>query len=158
MHTRHPPDVWRIRFWIPCLKPQGMTAWVLSALIGCAAGTYAAPYPLGPSATPGDAVSASSTPWAQPPSDHHRLYLDVYNITDMFDSETGGVAGFTDQTLLADTIRPTATVLWDERFRIQLGAIAEKTYGDHIGFGKVDPWIQLLWQPVTPLSVILGDL
>jgi hypothetical protein len=100
----------------------------------------------------------STWSWAQPPSDHHRLFLDVYNVTDFFDSETGGVAGFTDQTLLADTIRPMVTVLWDDRFRIQLGLIAEKAYGDPVGYKSVDPWIQLLWQPIQPLSVVFGNL
>src|SRR5262249_18530769 len=104
------------------------------------------------------AEPVSSTSWAAPPSDHHRLFFDVYNVTDIFDSETGHEVGFDDQTILADTIRPTFTILWDERFRIQLGAIAEKIYGDHVGFGQVDPWIQLLWQPIHPLSVILGNL
>ncbi len=103
-------------------------------------------------------VSVSTHSWAQPPSDHHRLFFDVYNVTDFFDSETGGTAGFTDQTLLADTIRPTATVLWDERFRIQVGLIAEKAYGNPVGYRSVDPWLQLLWQPVKPLSVLFGNL
>jgi hypothetical protein len=103
-------------------------------------------------------MRVSSSEWSQPPADHHRLYFDVLNITDFFDSETGGVAGFADQTLLSDTIRPTVTVLWDERFRIELGLIAQKKYGNDIGFQPVDPWIQLLWQPVKPLSVLFGDL
>jgi hypothetical protein len=100
----------------------------------------------------------STYPWSQAPSNHHRLYLDIYNVTDFFDSETGDVAGFTDQTLLADTVRPTATLLWDDRYRIQLGLIAEKVYGASEGFRAVNPWIQLLWKPIQPLSVILGDL
>lgn len=101
---------------------------------------------------------ASSHAWSQEPSDHHRLYLDVYNVTELFDSETGDAAGFAGQTLLADTLRPTATVLWDERFRIQMGLIAEKTYGDAGGLSSVDPWLQLLWQPAHPLSVVIGNL
>jgi hypothetical protein len=68
------------------------------------------------------------------------------------------VAGFVDQTILSDTIRPTLTVLWDERFRIQLGVIAQKLWGDSIGFGKVDPWIQLLWQPIPHLNAVMGNL
>ena len=103
-------------------------------------------------------TAASSSPWAESPSNHHQLFFDVYNVTDLFDSETGGTAGFTDQTLLADTLRPTATVLWDERFRIQMGVIAEKVYGDSEGFHSVDPWVQLLWKPIRPLSVVIGDL
>jgi hypothetical protein len=59
---------------------------------------------------------------------------------------------------LSDTIRPTATVLWGDRFRIQLGLIAEKAYGSDPGFDRVDPWIQLMWQPVQSLSVVFGDL
>lgn len=103
-------------------------------------------------------VATSTFGWSQPPSSHHRLYLDVYNETDFFDSETGGTAGFADHTQLADTIRPTATVLWDDRFRIQLGFIAEKAYGSQPTVESADPWIQLLWQPIKPLSVIFGDL
>lgn len=125
-------------------------------LAGMAAGAHA--LPVSPFDAQDYTTTVTTVPWAQPPSDHHRLFLDVYNVTDIFDSETGGVAGFTDQTVLADTVRPTATVLWDERFRIQLGAIAEKLYGDSVGFGKVDPWIQLLWRPIQPLNVILGNL
>jgi hypothetical protein len=106
-----------------------------------------------------DYVSASSTySWSQPPANRHRLYLDVYNVTDFFDAETGGSAGFADHTQLADTIRPTATVLWDDRFRIQVGLIAEKAYGSNPGFDSVDPWLQLLWQPIKPLSVVFGNL
>jgi len=104
------------------------------------------------------AASISSHSWAGAPSDHHRLYLDVYNVTDFFDAETGGQVGFADHTVLADTIRPTATVLWDDRFRIQVGVIAEKAYGSSPGYSSVDPWVQLLWQPVKPLSVIFGNL
>src|ERR1700681_4953383 len=80
-------------------------------------------------------LAVSSYSWAQSPSDHHRLYLDVYNVTDFFDAETGGKVGFADHTQLADTIRPTATVLWDDRFRIQMGLIAEKAYGSDPSFG-----------------------
>jgi hypothetical protein len=106
-----------------------------------------------------DYVSAASTrSWAQPPGNRHRLYLDVYNVTDFFDAETGGSAGFADHTQLADTIRPTATVLWDDRFRIQIGLIAEKAYGSNPGFDSLDPWLQLLWQPIKPLSMVLGNL
>ena len=106
-----------------------------------------------------DYVTASSShSWAQAPSDRHRLYLDVYNVTDFFDAETGGEVGFADHTVLADTIRPTATVLWDDRFRIQIGLIAEKAYGSQPGYDSVDPWLQLLWKPTQPLSVVLGDL
>ncbi len=79
-------------------------------------------------------------------------------MTDFFDAETAGSVGFADHTILADTIRPTATVLWDDRFRIQVGLIAEKSYGSDPGFLSVDPWLQLLWQPTKPLSVVLGNL
>ena len=103
-------------------------------------------------------ASAAPKDWAQPPSNHHRLYLDVYNVTDFFDAETGNQVGFADHTILADTIRPTATLLWDDRFRIQLGAIAEKLYGDSPSFISVDPWIQLLWKPIQALDVVFGDL
>ena len=96
--------------------------------------------------------------WFAPPGNHHRLYLDVYNVTDYYDFETSSAAGFPDGTFLSDTLRPTFTLLWDERFRIQLGVIALKGYGESKGFGKVDPWIQLLWQPKKPLSVIFGNL
>jgi len=103
-------------------------------------------------------ASVSTHAWSEAPSNHHRLYLDVYNVTDFFDAETGNQAGFADHTQLADTIRPTATLLWNDRFRIQLGLIAEKAYGSDPGFDAVDPWIQLLWQPVQSLSVVFGDL
>jgi len=103
-------------------------------------------------------VSTSTYSWAKPPSDRHRLYLDVYNVTDFFDAETGGEVGFADHTVLADTIRPTATVLWDDRFRIQVGLIAEKAYGSQPGYDSVDPWLQLLWQPTRPLSLVFGNL
>lgn len=97
-------------------------------------------------------------PWATPPSNNHRLYLDVYNITDYWDFETLGIPHVNDRTILADTIRPTATILWDERFRIQIGAIAEKSYGAQPEIIAIDPWLQLLWQPLRPLHVVLGDL
>jgi hypothetical protein len=103
-------------------------------------------------------TAVSSYTWAQSPGPHHRLYLDVYNVTDFFDAETGGSVGFADHTQLSDTLRPTMTLLWNERFRIQIGAIGEKAYGSQPGFNSVDPWLQLLWQPVKPLSVIFGDL
>lgn len=102
----------------------------------------------------------TSTPgWAQSPSTHHRLFLDVYNVTDFYDFETTGAADlFPSRTTLADTLRPTLTLLWDSRWRIQLGVIAERAYGDNRGFGKVDPWIQLLWKPIKPLDVVFGNL
>ncbi len=103
-------------------------------------------------------LSASTHAWAEPPGNHHRLYLDVYNVTDFFDAETGNSANFADHTILADTLRPTATLLWDDRFRIQAGLIALKSYGSDPGFQSVDPWLQLLWQPIQPLSVIFGNL
>ncbi len=103
-------------------------------------------------------ASVSTYAWTQSPGDRHRLYLDVYNVTDFFDAETGGEVGFADHTVLADTIRPTATILWDDRFRIQIGLIAEKAYGSDPGFDSVDPWLQLLWQPIKPLSVVMGNL
>jgi hypothetical protein len=103
-------------------------------------------------------VASSTHSWDQAPSDRHRLYLDVYNVTDFFDAETAGEVGFADHTVLADTIRPTATVLWDDRFRIQIGAIAEKSYGSDPGFNSVDPWLQLLWKPTRNLNVVLGNL
>lgn len=103
------------------------------------------------------AVAAQAGPF-DGPSPHHQLYLDVYNVTDFFDAETGGDVGFADHTQLADTIRPTATVLWDDRFRIELGVIAEKAYGSSPDVDSVHPWIQLLWQPVKPVRVLLGDL
>jgi hypothetical protein len=104
-----------------------------------------------------DTASSSQT-WAQPPGNHHHLYLDVFNKTDFFDTETGGTGGFADHTQLADTIRPTATILWDERFRIQIGLIAEKAYGSQPELETVDPWLQLLWKPTQELNVVFGDL
>lgn len=104
-------------------------------------------------------LEATPPAWAAQPSHHHRLFLDVYNVTDFYDFETTGAAGlFPSRTLLADTIRPTLTLLWDERWRLQFGAIAARVYGDRPGFGRVDPWIQLLWKPVKSLDVILGNL
>lgn len=102
--------------------------------------------------------STTMPAWAAAPGLHHRLYLDVYNITDFYDFETSSAEGFPDGTFFADTIRPTLTLMWDERFRIQLGAIALRAYGDSKGFGMVDPWIQLLWQPAKPVSLIFGNL
>ncbi len=103
-------------------------------------------------------TNITTSAWSQPPSNHHRLYLDVYNVIDFYDFESSDAEGFVDGTFLSDTLRPTATILWDERFRIQLGLIALKGYGDRTGFGSVDPWMQLLWQPIRPLSVVLGNL
>ena len=104
------------------------------------------------------AVTSTTYSWSQAPGNRHRLFLDVYNVTDFYDAETGGQVGFADHTVLADTIRPTATILWDDRFRIQIGLIAEKAYGSDPGFDAIDPWLQLLWQPVKPLSVVFGNL
>lgn len=103
-------------------------------------------------------LSTSTSSWSRPPSNHHRLFLDVYNVTDFYDFETNDTPGYIDGTWLADTLRPTATLLWDEHFRIQVGVQAQKVYGDRPGFESVDPWVQLLWQPIKPLSIVLGDL
>ncbi len=97
-------------------------------------------------------------PWAKPPGTNHRLFLDVFNVTDFYDYETLGINQLNDRTFLADTIRPTATILWDQRFRIQLGAIAEKSYGAAPEIIAIDPWLQLLWQPVKNMNVVLGNL
>jgi hypothetical protein len=114
--------------------------------------------PVSPSELQDYQTAVSSPGWATPPTGRPRLFLDVYNVTNFFDSETRGTANFTDQTLLADTIRPTATILWDERFRAQLGVLAERKFGHDVGFQPVEPWIQFLWKPIEPLNVILGDL
>lgn len=103
-------------------------------------------------------LASSTTSWSTPPGSSHRLYLDIYNVSDYFDLETSNATGLPAGTFLADTVRPTATILWDDRFRIQLGVIALRGYGDDKGFGFVDPWIQLLWQPIKPLTVVLGNL
>ena len=107
-----------------------------------------------------DSVLRATKPaaWETPPGNHHRLYLDIYNVTDFWDFETLGVPQINDRTILADTIRPTATILWDERFRIQAGVIAEKSYGADPEIIDVDPWLQLLWQPTRSLNVVMGDL
>ncbi len=103
-------------------------------------------------------LAASSAAYFTPPGPHHRLFLDLYNITDFYNFETNDTPGYIDGTWLADTLRPTLTVLWNERFRTQIGLVALRGYGDEEGFGSVDPWIQLLWQPVKPVSVLLGNL
>jgi hypothetical protein len=103
-------------------------------------------------------LSVTTQAWAASPGPHKRLYLDVYNVTDFWDFETNNTPGFVDGTWLADTIRPTATLLWDDRYRIQLGVLAQKGYGDEEGFGVTEPWIQLLWQPARRYTVILGNL
>lgn len=92
------------------------------------------------------------------PGPHHRLYLDVYNVTDLYDFETNDETGMVDGTWLADTLRPTATILWDDRFRIQFGVSARKAYGHGRKIDSVDPWLQLLWKPNKPFTVILGNL
>ncbi len=126
------------------------------AALACAIPARAAVYGI----TDYDEVESSTTVpgWFNPPGNHHRLYLDVYNVTDYYDFETSSAAGFPDGTFLSDTLRPTATILWDKRFRLQLGVIALKGYGDSQGFRSVDPWVQLLWKPVEPISVYFGNL
>jgi len=103
-------------------------------------------------------LTSSSRAWSLGPASRLRLFLDIYNVTDFYDFESNDTPGFVDGTWLADTVRPTATILWDERYRIQLGAVARRGYGEKKGFGSVDPWMQLLWQPAKPFSVILGNL
>jgi hypothetical protein len=102
---------------------------------------------------------ASTRAWSVAPSGHYRLFLDVYNNADYYDSEPGGQTKlFADRTLLTDTIRPVMTVLWDQQFRFQAGVIAQRTYGDFVGYGSVDPWVQLLWRPISSFDAIAGDL
>jgi hypothetical protein len=129
---------------------------VLTVLLMCAPFAHAAMT----SITDYQETESSTTvpAWFTPPGNHHRLFLDVYNITDYYDFETSSSAGFPDGTFFSDTIRPTATLLWDDRFRIQLGVIALKGYGDSQGFRSVDPWIQLLWKPTKPVSLVFGNL
>jgi hypothetical protein len=91
-------------------------------------------------------------------SARHRLFLDVSNVTDFYDFETNATENFYDGTWIADTLRPTATILWDEKFRTQIGLVARKGYGDRVGFSSVDPWIQFLWRPARPFTLILGNL
>ncbi len=104
-----------------------------------------------------DAVASSSTA-LRAPGNHLRLFLDVYNITDVYDFETNDETGFVDGTWLSDTLRPTFSVLWDDRFRLQLGAVGRKVYGHHDKVDSVDPWVQFAWKPTRPLTVILGNI
>jgi len=70
-------------------------------------------------------VAASTYSWAQPGlPNRHRLYLDVYNVTDFFlmPKNGGPGSGFADHTVLADTHpslprRFSGTIV----FRIQIG-------------------------------------
>lgn len=98
-------------------------------------------------------LSALETPEAK-----HRLYLDVQNVTDFYDYETGDETGLTDGTWLADTFRPALTVLWNEKFRAQFGISLRRAYGDGKKIDSVDPWLQLLWKPTQAYTVILGNV
>lgn len=104
------------------------------------------------------AIQSPSNALTPPNPSHQRLYLDVYNVTDFYDFETNDETGMVDGTWIADTIRPTATLLWDEKFRAQIGVLARKAYGSGKKIDSVDPWLQLLWKPNKPFSVILGSL
>ena len=100
---------------------------------------------------------ASTRSWSTAPSGPYRIYLDIYDNADFFDSEPGGTKFFADKTVLSDTLRPVVTVLW-ERFRFQAGVIAQRTFGDSTGVGSVNPWAQILWKPTPALSTVLGNL
>jgi opacity protein-like surface antigen len=135
---------------------SGGCLWAAFVVAGFATPSYAGLYSISDYQ---ETESSTTVPgWFSAPGNHHRLFLDIYNVTDYYDFETSSSAGFVDGTFFADTIRPTVTILWDERFRIQLGVIALKGYGDSTGFRQVDPWIQLLWQPTTAYRVYFGNL
>ncbi|HVO32276.1 MAG TPA: hypothetical protein VMU17_00070, partial [Elusimicrobiota bacterium] len=104
------------------------------------------------------AAVASTPAWAAPPLGSYRLFIDIYDNADFYDSEPNGDKQFPDRTVLSDIVRPVATVLWDEHFRFQAGAIAQRTFGASPDFSSIDPWVQLLWRPVRSVDVILGDL
>jgi hypothetical protein len=104
------------------------------------------------------AATVSTAAWSSAPSASYRLFFDLYNLSDFFDTEPGKDTRFPNETVLSDTVRPVATLLWDERFRFQAGVIAQRTYGDTVGFGSVDPWVQALWQPTHTLTTVLGNL
>src|SRR4029077_13276399 len=58
---------------------------------------------------------ASTRSWSVAPSGSYRIFLDIYNNADYYDSEPGGKTSlFADRTVLTDTIRPVMTVLWDQ--------------------------------------------
>ena len=105
------------------------------------------------------AASASTQTWSSGPSGSYRLFVDVYNLTDFYDSEPGRDKDrFPAKTLLSDTARPVVTLLWDKRFRFQAGVIAQRTYGREPGIGSVDPWLQMLWKPTPAVSAVFGNL
>jgi hypothetical protein len=138
----------------PWLKAAALTG----VLAGAASSAWAAKSTVSQFESQDYEITTTTQSWAEPPGNHHRLYLDVYNVTDFFDAETGGDVGFADHTVLADTLRPTATLLWNDRFRIQMGAIGLLSYGSEPEFESVHAWLQLLWKPTKPLSVVLGNL
>jgi len=100
---------------------------------------------------------ASTHTWAAVPSAHYRFFIDIYDTAAYYDSEPNGDPRFSDITALTDTIRPVVTALW-ERWRLQAGAIAQRTFGDNPDFSSIDPWIQMLWHPTDHLYTVMGDL
>ncbi len=104
------------------------------------------------------ALTTSTYTPLTPPGTHTRLLFDFQNTTAFYDYESDGFSRFIDGTWLTDTLKPVLTILWDERFRTQLGVVMRKTYGEREGIGTVDPWVQFLWQPIQPLSIRLGNL
>jgi hypothetical protein len=113
-----------------------------------------------PFAASAQAAAAQETggPSARTFSEQRRLFLELANVTQYYNFEFFRIPNYHGRTLLADTLRPTLTVEWDERFHFQAGVIAERLYGNSKGFTKVDPWLQVAWKPAPAWHLRLGNL
>jgi hypothetical protein len=130
---------------------------IITLLLGIASSAHAVLGILGDGDKKEYDMVASSQPWDAAPARNCRLFLDVYNTSDYYDSEPNGDPRFSDRTVLSDTVRPVTTVLWD-RYRFQVGLIAQRNFGTQPAISSIDPWVQLMWKPTQNFVAIMGNL